>query len=158
MVTNTRGEGPHAVNRGLARVIVAAALGTVFEWYDFFLYGSLAPTISRQFFSAVNETTGFILALLAFAAGFAVRPLGAIIFGRLGDMAGRKFTFLVTISLMGLATALVTLVAASGDMYRGLWYPVGLCLLSAGVGMLFLPETRGRPEALSVGIAADSVV
>jgi MFS family permease len=91
------------------RVVIAASLGTVFEWYDFYLYGALASTISRQFFSAVNESTGFILALLAFAAGFAVRPLGAILFGRLGDVAGRKHTFLMTVTLMGLSTMLVGL-------------------------------------------------
>ena len=79
----------------------------MFEWYDFYLYGSLAAVIGKQFFSGVNETTGFIFALLAFAAGFAVRPFGAIIFGRLGDLSGRKHTFLITIVLMGVATALV---------------------------------------------------
>src|SRR5919108_5361718 len=97
----------HGIDPAHRRVIVAASLGTVFEWYDFFLYGALASTISKQFFSAVNPSTGFILALLAFAAGFAVRPLGALIFGRLGDVAGRKYTFLITISLMGLSTTLV---------------------------------------------------
>jgi MFS family permease len=89
------------------RVIFASSLGTVFEWYDFYLYGSLAAIISKQFFSGVNETTGFIFALLAFAAGFAVRPFGALVFGRLGDMVGRKHTFLITIVIMGLSTALV---------------------------------------------------
>jgi MFS family permease len=89
------------------RVIFASSLGTVFEWYDFYLYGSLAAVISRQFFSGVNETTGFIFALLAFAAGFAVRPFGALVFGRLGDLVGRKHTFLITIVIMGLSTALV---------------------------------------------------
>lgn len=79
----------------------------MFEWYDFYLYGSLAAVIGKQFFAGVNETTGFIFALLAFAAGFAVRPFGAIIFGRLGDMSGRKHTFLITIVIMGVATALV---------------------------------------------------
>ena len=79
----------------------------MFEWYDFYLYGSLAAVIGKQFFSGVNETTAFIFALLAFAAGFAVRPFGALIFGRLGDLAGRKHTFLITIVLMGVATALV---------------------------------------------------
>src|SRR5437868_7270488 len=87
----------------------ASSLGTVFEWYDFYLYGSLAAIISKQFFSGVNETTGFIFALLAFAAGFAVRPFGALVFGRLGDLAGRKYTFLITIVIMGLSTALVGL-------------------------------------------------
>jgi len=89
------------------RVIFAASLGTVFEWYDFYLYGSLAAIIGVQFFAGVNETTSFIFALMAFAAGFAVRPFGALVFGRLGDMVGRKFTFLVTIVIMGLSTALV---------------------------------------------------
>src|SRR5512138_225178 len=78
------------------KVIFASSLGTVFEWYDFYLYGSLAAIISRQFFSGVDPTTGFIFALLAFAAGFAVRPFGAVVFGRLGDLIGRKYTFLLT--------------------------------------------------------------
>jgi MFS family permease len=89
------------------RVIFASSLGTVFEWYDFYLYGSLAPIISREFFSGVNPSAAFIFALLAFAAGFAVRPFGAIFFGRLGDLVGRKYTFLVTITLMGLSTFIV---------------------------------------------------
>jgi MFS family permease len=89
------------------KVIFAASLGTLFEWYDFYLYGALAVVISRQFFVGVNETTSFIFALLAFAAGFAVRPFGALIFGRLGDLTGRKHTFLITIVIMGVATALV---------------------------------------------------
>lgn len=91
------------------KVIWASSLGTVFEWYDFYLYGSLAAIISKQFFSGVNETTGFIFALMAFAAGFAVRPFGALVFGRLGDLVGRKYTFLVTIIIMGASTALVGL-------------------------------------------------
>ena len=90
-------------------VIAASSLGTVFEWYDFYLYGLLATYISAQFFSGVNETTGFIFALGAFAAGFAVRPFGALVFGRIGDMVGRKNTFLVTMGLMGLATFAVGL-------------------------------------------------
>jgi MFS family permease len=85
-------------------IIGASSLGTVFEWYDFYLYGLLASVISAQFFSGVNETTGFIFALAAFAAGFAVRPFGALVFGRLGDLVGRKHTFLVTMSIMGGAT------------------------------------------------------
>ncbi len=89
------------------KVIFASSLGTVFEWYDFYLYGSLAAIISKQFFAAVNETTSFIFALLAFAAGFAVRPFGALVFGRLGDMIGRKHTFLITILIMGGSTAVV---------------------------------------------------
>ncbi|HEY6940854.1 MFS transporter [Dokdonella sp.] len=92
---------------GHKRVIIASSVGTVFEWYDFYLYGSLAAIIAKQFFSGLNPTSGFIFALLAFAAGFAVRPFGAIIFGRLGDMIGRKYTFLITIVIMGLSTFLV---------------------------------------------------
>src|SRR3546814_10104149 len=88
------------------KVILASSLGTVFEWYDFYLYGLLATIISAQFFSGVNETTGFIFALAAFAAGFAVRPFGALVFGRIGDLVGRKYTFLVTMGLMGLSTFL----------------------------------------------------
>jgi MFS family permease len=89
------------------RVIFAASLGTGFEWYDFFLYGSLAAIISKQFFAGVNDTTAFIFALLTFAAGFAVRPFGALMFGRLGDLVGRKKTFLITIIIMGTSTTLV---------------------------------------------------
>jgi MFS family permease len=91
------------------KVIFASSLGTVFEWYDFYLYGSLAAIIGKQFFTALNETSQFIFALLAFAAGFAVRPLGALIFGRVGDMVGRKYTFLITILFMGLSTFIVGL-------------------------------------------------
>ncbi|MBL0968343.1 MAG: MHS family MFS transporter [Brevundimonas sp.] len=97
----------HVVGRNDKLVITAASVGTVIEWYDFYLYGSLAAIITAQFFSGVNETTGFIFALMAFAAGFAVRPFGAIVFGRLGDLWGRKNTFLVTMLLMGLSTFVV---------------------------------------------------
>jgi len=90
-------------------VITASSLGTVFEWYDFYLYGLLATFISKVFFAGVNETTGFILALGAFAAGFAVRPFGALVFGRIGDLVGRKNTFLVTMGIMGLSTFAVGL-------------------------------------------------
>ena len=109
------------------RVIFASSLGTVFEWYDFFLYGSLAGVISAQFFSGVNETTGFIFALAAFAAGFAVRPIGALVFGRLGDLVGRKRTFLVTITVMGAATALVGVLPGYGSI--GVAAPVLLVAL-----------------------------
>ncbi|GAB7521078.1 MFS transporter [Paraburkholderia sp. 2C] len=89
------------------RVIFASSLGTVFEWYDFYLAGSLAAFISKSFFSGVNPTAGFIFTLLGFAAGFAVRPFGALVFGRLGDLVGRKYTFLITIVIMGLSTCVV---------------------------------------------------
>ncbi|WP_029527532.1 MFS transporter [Polaromonas glacialis] len=91
------------------KVIFASSLGTVFEWYDFYLYGSLAAIIARQFFSGLDAGSAFIFALLAFAAGFIVRPFGALLFGRLGDMIGRKYTFLITIVIMGLSTFIVGL-------------------------------------------------
>ena len=89
------------------KVIFASSLGTVFEWYDFYLYGSLAAIIAKQFFTSLDPGSAFIFALLAFAAGFIVRPFGALVFGRLGDMIGRKYTFLVTILIMGLSTFIV---------------------------------------------------
>jgi MFS family permease len=98
-----------ALDKRSRLVILASSVGTVIEWYDFYLYGSLAAIITTQFFSGVNETTGYIFALMAFAAGFAVRPFGAIVFGRLGDLWGRKNTFLVTMLLMGLSTFVVGL-------------------------------------------------
>jgi Sugar (and other) transporter len=85
-------------------VIFASSLGTVFEWYDFYIYGTLAPILAVQFFAGVNPSAAFIFTLLAFAAGFAVRPFGALFFGRLGDLIGRKYTFLITMTLMGLGT------------------------------------------------------
>ena len=106
MTEATQDEG---VPRDDRLVILASSVGTVIEWYDFYLYGSLAAIISAQFFSGVNETTGYIFALMAFAAGFAVRPFGAVVFGRLGDLWGRKNTFLVTMLLMGLSTFVVGL-------------------------------------------------
>ncbi|GGE07989.1 MFS transporter [Aureimonas endophytica] len=108
MVTvHTSYEDARAMTREEKKVIFASSLGTVFEWYDFYLYGSLSAVIATQFFSGVNPTAAFIFALLAFAAGFAVRPFGALVFGRLGDMIGRKYTFLVTILIMGLSTFVV---------------------------------------------------
>lgn len=89
------------------KVVFASSLGTVFEWYDFYLYGALAPFIAKQFFSGLDPSSAFVYALLAFAAGFIVRPFGALVFGRLGDMVGRKYTFLVTILIMGLSTFIV---------------------------------------------------
>ena len=97
------------MSREQKKVIFASSLGTVFEWYDFYLYGSLAAIIAKQFFSGLDEGSAFIFALLAFAAGFIVRPFGALVFGRLGDMVGRKYTFLITIVIMGLSTFIVGL-------------------------------------------------
>jgi MFS family permease len=104
---------PTTADRGMTseekKVIFASSLGTVFEWYDFYLYGSLAAIIAKQFFAGTDPNTAFIFALLAFAAGFIVRPFGALVFGRLGDMIGRKYTFLVTILIMGISTFIVGL-------------------------------------------------
>ena len=108
-------------------VVFASSLGTVFEWYDFYLYGSLAAIIAKQFFSGVNETAGFIFALAAFAAGFIVRPFGALVFGRLGDLVGRKYTFLITILIMGLATFGVGLLPTYATI--GIAAPIILVLL-----------------------------
>src|ERR1700741_4270488 len=92
---------------GEKKVIFASSLGTVFEWYDFYLYGSLAAIIGKQFFSGLDPSAAFIASLLAFAAGFFVRPFGALVFGRLGDMIGRKFTFLGPILIMGMSPFIV---------------------------------------------------
>ena len=108
-MTDNASAADHTVDRDDRLVILASSVGTVIEWYDFYLYGSLAAIITVQFFSGVNETTGYIFALMAFAAGFAVRPFGAVFFGRLGDLWGRKNTFLVTMLLMGLSTFVVGL-------------------------------------------------
>jgi MFS family permease len=124
-----------------ALVIGAASLGTIFEWYDFYLYGLLATVISAQFFSGVNETTGFILALAAFAAGFAVRPFGAILFGRIGDLVGRKYTFLVTMGIMGLSTFIVGLLPSYAT--AGLAAPVALVALRLLQGLALGGEYGG---------------
>jgi hypothetical protein len=123
------------------RVIFASSLGTVFEWYDFYLYGSLAAVISKQFFSGVNPTAGFIFALLAFAAGFAVRPFGAIFFGRLGDLVGRKYTFLVTILIMGMSTFIVGVLPNYATI--GVAAPVILILLRLLQGLALGGEYGG---------------
>jgi MFS family permease len=122
-------------------VIVASSLGTIFEWYDFYLYGLLATIISSQFFSGVNETTGFIFALAAFAAGFAVRPFGALVFGRIGDLVGRKYTFLVTMAIMGLSTFLVGLLPSYAS--AGVAAPVGLVALRLLQGLALGGEYGG---------------
>jgi MFS family permease len=122
-------------------VIGASSLGTVFEWYDFYLYGLLASVISAQFFSGVNDTTGFIFALAAFAAGFAVRPFGALVFGRLGDLVGRKYTFLITMSIMGGATFAVGLLPNYAT--AGVAAPVMLVLLRLLQGLALGGEYGG---------------
>src|ERR1700730_4959909 len=122
-------------------VIGASSLGTVFEWYDFYLYGLLASVLTTQFFSGVNETTGFIFALAAFAAGFAVRPFGALVFGRLGDLVGRKHTFLITMSIMGGATFAVGLLPSYATV--GVAAPVLLLALRLLQGLALGGEYGG---------------
>jgi MFS family permease len=122
-------------------VIFASSLGTVFEWYDFFVYGSLATVISKQFFSAANPSAAFIFTLLAFAAGFIVRPFGALIFGRLGDMVGRKYTFLITILIMGLSTSAIGIVPNYATI--GIAAPVILIGLRLAQGLALGGEYGG---------------
>ena len=123
------------------KIIFASSLGTVFEWYDFFLYGALATVLSKQFFAGVNDTTAFIFALMAFAAGFLVRPFGALVFGRLGDMIGRKYTFLMTIILMGLSTFAVGLLPTYTSI--GIAAPIMLVLLRMLQGLALGGEYGG---------------
>jgi MFS family permease len=131
----------HAATGSEKKVILASSLGTVFEWYDFYLYGLLATVISAQFFSGVNETTGFIFALGAFAAGFAVRPFGALVFGRLGDLVGRKYTFLVTMGLMGFATFTVGILPTYASI--GVAAPIMLVVLRLLQGLALGGEYGG---------------
>ena len=123
------------------KVIFASSLGTVFEWYDFYLYGSLAAIIAKQFFSGLDAGSAFIFALLAFAAGFIVRPFGALVFGRLGDMIGRKYTFLVTIVIMGLSTFIVGLLPSYASI--GVAAPVILIALRMLQGLALGGEYGG---------------
>ena len=133
--------GAKPLTTGHKRVIIASSVGTVFEWYDFYLYGSLAAIIAKQFFSGLNPTSGFIFALLAFAAGFAVRPFGAILFGRLGDMIGRKYTFLITIVIMGLSTFLVGVLPTYASI--GVAAPILLIVLRLLQGLALGGEYGG---------------
>jgi MFS family permease len=131
----------HKATQSEKLVIAASSLGTVFEWYDFYLYGLLASYISAQFFSGVNETTGFIFALAAFAAGFAVRPFGAIVFGRIGDLVGRKNTFLVTMGIMGLSTFAVGLLPSYASI--GVAAPIILVVMRLAQGLALGGEYGG---------------
>jgi len=123
------------------KVIFASSLGTVFEWYDFYLYGSLAGIIAKQFFANLDPTAAFIASLMAFAAGFLVRPFGALVFGRLGDMIGRKYTFLVTIVIMGTSTFLVGILPAYASI--GIAAPIILIALRLLQGLALGGEYGG---------------
>jgi MFS family permease len=140
-MTEQVAERPADKRQSERKVILASSLGTVFEWYDFYLYGLLATVISAQFFSGVNETTGFIFALAAFAAGFAVRPFGALVFGRIGDLVGRKNTFLVTMGLMGASTFLVGILPSYASI--GVAAPILLVVLRLVQGLALGGEYGG---------------
>ena len=135
------GKAGGALDVSHKRVILASSLGTVFEWYDFYLYGSLAVIIGHQFFSGLNEASQLVFALLAFAAGFAVRPFGALVFGRVGDLVGRKYTFLITIVIMGLSTFFVGLLPSYGSI--GVAAPVILIALRMLQGLALGGEYGG---------------
>ena len=140
-IAQTAGVAKAPTGREERKIIFASSLGTVFEWYDFFLYGALATVLSKQFFAGVNDTTAFIFALMAFAAGFLVRPFGALVFGRLGDMIGRKYTFLMTIVLMGLSTFAVGLLPTYASI--GIAAPILLVLLRMLQGLALGGEYGG---------------
>ncbi|MBX3598617.1 MAG: MFS transporter [Rhizobiaceae bacterium] len=140
-MASTAGGKSRNMTREEKKVIFASSLGTVFEWYDFYLYGSLAAFIGAAFFSQYPEATRNIFALLAFAAGFLVRPFGALVFGRLGDLVGRKYTFLVTILIMGLSTFLVGLLPGSASI--GIAAPIILIVLRMLQGLALGGEYGG---------------
>jgi MFS family permease len=126
---------------GIRKVIFASSLGTLFEWYDFYLYGSLAVFFGGQFFPAQNPTAQLLASLATFGAGFAVRPLGALVFGHIGDLIGRKYTFLVTMATMGLSTALVGLLPTYASI--GIWATIILVLLRLMQGLALGGEYGG---------------
>ncbi len=135
------GLAPQPARQSERKVILASSLGTVFEWYDFYLYGLVATYISKVFFAGVDETTGFIFALATFAAGFAVRPFGALVFGRIGDLVGRKNTFLVTMGIMGVSTFCVGLLP--GYETIGIAAPIILVVLRLLQGLALGGEYGG---------------
>lgn len=139
--SSARPATPRPMTQEEKKVIFASSLGTVFEWYDFYLYGTLAVIIGNQFFSALDPASRTIFSLLAFAAGFIVRPFGALVFGRLGDMIGRKYTFLVTILIMGLSTFIVGLLPNYASI--GLAAPVILIILRMLQGLALGGEYGG---------------
>jgi hypothetical protein len=141
MATATAGKEVRPMTREEKKVILASSLGTVFEWYDFYLYGALAVMIGAQFFSAFDPATRNVFALLAFAAGFLVRPFGALVFGRLGDLVGRKYTFLITILIMGVSTFMVGLLPSYETI--GWVAPVILIALRMAQGLALGGEYGG---------------
>jgi MFS family permease len=153
MAEQAIGASAGAPRNSMALVIGGASLGSLFEWYDFFLYGALTTDIARRFFSSVNETTAFLLTLAAFGAGFAVRPLGALIFGRIGDMVGRKYTFLITMVLMGLATFAVGVLPDFNSI--GIAAPILLVCLRLLQGLSIGGEYGGAAIYVAEHVPAD---
>src|SRR5437867_5372169 len=123
---------PQLATKDLRRVVIAAAVGNVIEWYDFYIFGSLAALLSVKFFAAGASGSALIKTVGTFTAGFLIRPFGAFVFGRLGDLVGRKYTFLITLSGMGLSTALIGVVPS--------YAKIGV---TAGVLLLMLPPVKG---------------
>src|SRR5271163_1803854 len=123
------------------KVILASSVGTVFEWYDFYIYGTLATILAKQFFSGVEPPAAFVFTLLAFAAGFAVRPFGALMFGHIGDLVGRKYTFIITITCMGMGTFLIGVLPSFAS--AGIAAPVLLIALRLLQGLALGGEYGG---------------
>ena len=139
MAANVRREGGMTAEE--RKVVFASSLGTVLEWYDFYIYGTLGAFLAKYFFSNVPANVGFIFALLAFAAGFAVRPFGALFFGRIGDMIGRKTTFLMCMTSMGSSTFLIGVLP--GYATWGIFAPIVLIALRLVQGLALGGEYGG---------------
>jgi MFS family permease len=144
---------PLADKKTLRRVLVASSLGTLFEWYDFFLYGSLAIFFGGVFFPAGDDTAQLLASLATFGAGFVVRPLGAVVFGYLGDLVGRKYTFLITMATMGLSTALVGLLPTYAS--AGLVATLALVLLRLLQGLAVGGEYGGAVTYVAEHVASN---
>src|SRR5271166_3954012 len=137
----TTSDAATPTKRGEAQVIFASSLGTVFEWYDFYIYATLAPFFAALFFPSGNQTAALLASFATYAAGFLVRPFGALVFGRIGDLVGRKYTFLVTIIVMGLSTAAAGLLPTYASI--GMASPTILVLLRLAQGLALGGEYGG---------------
>src|SRR5690349_17450591 len=140
-MTATNSSGPALESQSVRKVIFASSLGTVFEWYDFYIYATLAPFFATLFFPKGNATAALLASFATYAAGFLVRPFGALVFGRIGDLVGRKYTFLVTIMVMGLATAAVGMLPTYSSV--GMLSPIILVLLRLAQGLALGGEYGG---------------
>jgi len=145
---------PAALDRKLTLVLVASSLGTVFEWYDFYIYGTLAAFFGKLFFPPNNDTAAYLSSLALFGVGFSVRPFGALVFGRLGDIAGRKYTFLITIVIMGVSTAAVGLLPTYSRI--GFAAPIILVFLRLAQGLALGGEYGGAVSTPPRGSGAST--